>query len=48
MFTGLIVAFPYGLVGLVGLLGVGVLLIKVVKDRLNSSEDNYYSKNVEK
>lgn len=48
IFTGLIAALPYGLVGLVGLVGIGALLIKVLKDRLGNSEDDYYSKNVEK
>ncbi len=39
------------LIGLtVGLpiIGVGVLVVKVIVDRLTSSEDNYYSKNVER
>lgn len=45
---GLIAAFPFGLLGLMGLLGVGLLLIKVIKERLNSEEDDYYSRNVEK
>lgn len=45
---GLIAAFPFGLLGLMGLVGVGLLLIKVIKERLNSEEDDYYSRNVEK
>ena len=48
MFAGLIAAFPYGLVILLALLGVGMLLIKVVRERLANKEDDYYSKNVEK
>jgi hypothetical protein len=48
IFVGVIAAFPYGLLVLLGLLGVGVLLIKVIKERLANKEDDYYSKNVEK
>ena len=48
MFVGVIAAFPFGLLILVGLLGVGILLVKVVKERLSNAEDDYYDKNVEK
>lgn len=48
MLFGVIAAFPYGLIILVALLGVGALLVKVIKERLASKEDDYYSKNVEK
>jgi len=48
MFVGVIAAFPFGLLILVGIVGVGALLIKVFKERLASSEDDYYDKNVEK
>jgi len=48
LFAGVIAAFPYGLLVLVGLVGVGVLLIKVIRERLANKEDDYYSKNVEK
>ncbi len=41
-------AFPVGLIGLVIIFGIGLLLIKVIRERMNSTEDNYYSKNVEK
>jgi hypothetical protein len=44
---GMIAAFPVGIIGLVGLLGVGLLFIKVLKDRLSNQEDDYYSKNVD-
>ena len=40
MIVGMIVAFPFGLIGLVAILGVGLLLIKVI--------DDHYSQNVEK
>ena len=48
MITGMIVAFPYGLLGLIALLGIGVLFIKVLKERLTSREDDHYSKNVDR
>lgn len=46
--TGLVMAWPYGLVGLIGIIGLGFLLIKVLSDRLNNKEDDHYSKNVDK
>jgi peptidoglycan/LPS O-acetylase OafA/YrhL len=46
--AGMIAALPYGIPGLVLLFAIGVLLVKVVRDRLGSEEDDYYSKNVEK
>ncbi|MFP4546914.1 MAG: hypothetical protein ACLFQM_02195 [Fidelibacterota bacterium] len=48
IFTGLIVAMPYGLIGLIIIVGFGLLFIKVLKERLESKEDDYYSKNVDK
>jgi len=48
MLFGMIAAFPFGIVGLLAIIGVGFLFAKVVKDRLSSKEDNHYSKNVEK
>ncbi|MGI9318348.1 MAG: hypothetical protein ACR2QW_13550 [bacterium] len=48
MFVGMIAAFPYGLLGLVLMAGIGVLLIKVVKERMQNKEDDYYSKEVDK
>jgi hypothetical protein len=47
MVAGLIVAFPYGLIGLVVLIGFGLLFVKVLKERLASKEDDYYSKNIQ-
>ena len=46
--TGLVMAWPYGLIGLIGILGLGFLLIKVISDRLNNKEDDHYSENVDK
>ncbi|MCP4639069.1 MAG: hypothetical protein GY851_01475 [bacterium] len=48
MVIGMIAAFPFGLIGLIGLAGFGLLFIKVLSQRLKSSEDDYYSKNVDK
>jgi len=48
MIVGLIIAFPFGLIGLVAILGLGLLLIKVITDRMKNKEDDHYSKNVDK
>ncbi len=48
MIVGMIVAFPFGIIGLVAITGVGFLFAKVVKDRLSSKEDDHYSKNIDK
>lgn len=48
MFVGVIAAFPFGILILIGIVGVGALLIKVLRERLASTEDDYYDKNVEK
>jgi hypothetical protein len=48
MLVGVIAVFPFGLILLVAIVGIGVLLIKVVKERLANKEDDYYSDNVEK
>ena len=45
--VGMIAAFPVGIIGLVAILGIGLLFVKVLKDRLSSKEDDYYSKNVD-
>jgi len=37
-----------GLVGLLIVIGVGVLLIKVVKERRANAEDDYYARNIDK
>ena len=47
MVAGMIVAFPYGIIGLVVLAGFGLLFAKVLKERLVSKEDDYYSKNIQ-
>ena len=48
MFVGMLAAFPFGVLGLIVLLGIGVLVIKVVKERLQNKEDDYYSDKVER
>ena len=40
LFIGLIAAFPYGIIGLIA--------IKVIRDRLRNTEDDHYADNVEK
>ncbi len=46
--VGAIVAFPLGIIGLVAIVAIGVLLIKVIKERVGNKEDNYYSQNVDR
>jgi hypothetical protein len=46
--VGAIAASPYGLVGLLTVVGVGTLLIKVIRERLKNKEDDYYSNNVDR
>ena len=46
--AGMVAAFPFGLIGLIVLAGIVFLFAKVVKDRINNKEDDYYSKNVDK
>ena len=48
MLAGMIVVFPFGILGLLLMGGFGILLIKVVKERLHNKEDDYYSKEIDK
>ena len=48
MFLGMIAAFPIGVVGIIGTMGIGLLLIKVIGERISNEEDDYYSRNVDK
>ena len=48
MLVGMIAAFPFGLIGLVLIAAIGILLVKVLKERLQNKEDDYYSKKVDK
>jgi hypothetical protein len=47
LFIGMIAAFPYGIIGLIAIVGIGFLFIKVIKDRLENKEDDHYSDNVQ-
>ncbi len=47
IFIGMIAAFPFGIFGFLVIIGIGFLFAKVVKDRLESAEDDHYSKNVD-
>ena len=48
MIVGMVAVFPYGLVGLIAITAIGVLFLKVLKERLQNKEDDYYSKKVDK
>lgn len=48
MLIGMVAAFPFGLIGLVAIVGVGALFIKVLKERRENVEDDHYSKTVDK
>ena len=48
MLVGMIAAFPLGLIGLAALVGIGALLIKVIKERRQNAEDDHYSRTVDK
>ena len=48
MFIGMIAAFPYGLLGLLFVAGLGILMVKVLKERMQNKEDDYYSREVDK
>ncbi len=43
---GFIKIMPAGILGLAALLGIGILFIKVLKDRLSNKEDDYYENNI--
>ena len=48
MLVGMIAVFPFGLLGLLLIAGIGVLLLKVIKERLRNKEDDYYYKEIDK
>ena len=48
MFIGMIAAFPYGLLGFLFVAGLGILMVKVLKERMRNKEDDYYSREVDK
>lgn len=48
MIVGMIVAFPYGILGLLVLLGIGLLLTKAIMERASNKEDDYYARKIDK
>ncbi len=48
MLVGMIAAFPFGLLGFLALAGLGILMVKVIKERLQNKEDDYYSREIDK
>jgi len=46
IFVGLVAAFPWGLIGLIAIAGIGLLFMKVITERIGNKEDDYYDKNV--
>ena len=47
MIVGMVAAFPIGLLGLLGLLAVGLLLVKVLRERAANADDDYYAKHID-
>jgi len=43
---GMIVAIPWGIIGLIAIIGIGFLFMQVLSDRLSNKEDDYYEKNI--
>ena len=41
-------AFPWGLIGLLFIVGCGFMFAKALKDRLANRQDDHYSRDVEK
>ncbi|MEJ2116806.1 MAG: hypothetical protein P8Y67_09250 [Alphaproteobacteria bacterium] len=48
LFISAIALFPFGLIILAGFLIVGYLFYRVLKDRIDNKEDDYYEKNIDK
>jgi hypothetical protein len=48
MLVGMVAVFPFGIIGLIAILGVGALLMKVIRERRMNAEDDHYSKTVDK
>jgi hypothetical protein len=48
MIAGMIVSFPVGIIGLLAIVGFGLLFIRVLKDRIEASKTDKYSRDVEK
>jgi len=48
IFAGMIAAFPFGLLGLLLIAALGILMVKVLKERLQNKEDDYYNREIDK
>ena len=48
LIVGMMTALPFGLIGLALFIGIGALMVKALKERLENKEDDYYSKKVHK
>jgi len=48
MVVGLFAILPFGLIGLAIFVGLGTLVVKVLRERAANKEDDYYSEKVEK
>jgi hypothetical protein len=48
LFASALALFPYGLIILAGLMIVGYFFYRVIKERIENKEDDYYEKNIEK
>ena len=48
LLVGIVAAFPFGLIGLIAIVGIGALLIKVLKERRANVEDDHYTKTVDR
>lgn len=46
--AGLMAVWPWGIIGLVAIGAIGVLFVKVLRERLNNAEDDHYARNVDK
>lgn len=46
--TGLLIAVPFGVFGLIPIAIVGGIIVTIIVQRLNNKEDDYYDKNVDK
>ncbi len=47
LLIGMIATLPYGLLGLLFLAALGILMVKVFKERIRNKEDDYYSREVD-
>ena len=45
-FVGALALFPYGLLVLVVLLIIGYFFYRVIRERIENKEDDYYEKNI--